>query len=169
MMSTLKALLILLVLFAFVPPISVLKVYASSQDVAVSAISQAEEVLASAYEVVLEAEQAGADVSDLLARLNVAGEYLASSHVWYELGDYTNATRFANLCYDVGEEVRNGAYALKNKAYGLWATGLVVRMTVSIVGVVVIVFLSFVGWRAFKRRYHKRVLRMKPEVVSGES
>ena len=32
-----------------------------------------------------------------------------------------------------------------------------------------VVFLSFVVWRVFKRRYHRRVLEMRPEVVSGES
>jgi len=169
-MSVSKFFLVLLVLSVFAALIFASGVpEARSENVVSSAIDRAEASMASAYEAVLDAEQAGANVSGLLARLNVAGEYLANAHMSYRLGDFENATRFANLCYDVGEEVRNEAYELKNEAYGLWITDLVVRMTGSIIGVVVIVFLSFLVWRAFKRRYHKRILGMKPEVVSDES
>ena len=169
-MSVSKLFLVLLILSAFAAPVFVSEAFAvDSKDVAVSAVDRAEVAVVSAYEAVLDAEEAGADVSGLLVRLNVAGEYLASARVWYELGDFDNATRFADLCYDVGEEVRSEAVELKNEAHGLWVTGLFVRMTVSIFGVVFVVFLSFMVWRAFKRRYRKRVLGMRPEVVSGES
>jgi len=169
-MSVSKLFFVLLILFVFVAPVFVSEAFgADGEIVAASAIDGAEGVMVSAYEAVLDAEKAGANVSGLLARLNVAGEYLANAHVWYGLGDFDNATRFANLCYDVGEEVKNEAVELKNEAHGLWVTDLVVRMTGSIIGVVIIVFLSFMVWRAFKRRYHKRILGMKPEVVSGES
>ena len=140
-----------------------------SEGVAASAIDRAEVAMVSAYETVLSAEEVGADVSGLLAKLNVAGGYLASANVWFGLGDFENATRFANLCYDVGEEVRNEAVELKNEAHELWVTNLIVRMNLSIISVVIIVFLSFLGWHVFKRRYHRRILGMKPEVVSGES
>jgi len=169
MTSTSKLLLILAVLSLFLLPVLISKVNASSEGMAASAINQAEESVTSAYEAVLDAEQAGANVSGLLARLNVAGEYLANAYIWHRLGDFENAIRFADLCYDVGEEVRNEAVELKNEAYGSWVTDLVMRMTGSMIGVVIIVFLSFLVWGAFKRRYKERVLGMKPEVVSGES
>ena len=54
-MSTLKLLLVLLILSAFMSPPFVLNAYASSQIVAASAISRAEQSLVSAYEAVLEA------------------------------------------------------------------------------------------------------------------
>jgi len=139
------------------------------ENTAASAIDRAEASMVSAYEAVLDAEHAGASVSGLLARLDVGGEYLANARMWYGLGDFENATRFANLCYDVGEEVRNEAYELKNEAYESWVTALWLRMTVSIVGVVCVVFLSFLVWGVFKRRYKRRVLGMRPEVVSDES
>jgi len=169
-MSVSKLFFVLLILSVSATPIfasEVLKV--NGENVVVAAIDRAEAAMVSAYEAVLDAEQAGANVSGLLSRLNVAGEYLANAHILYRSGDFGNATRFANLCYDVGEEVRNEAHELENEAYGVWVTDLVVRMSVSMVGVVVIVFLSFVVWHAFKRRYHKRILGMKPEVVSDES
>jgi len=169
-MSVSKLFFVLLFLFVFAAPVLVSEAFgAYGEDVAASAVDRAEVAVVSAYEAVLGAEQAGADVTDLLARLNVAGEYLANAHVLYSLGDFENATRFANLCYDVGEEVRNEAVELKNEAHELWVTNLIVRMNLSIISVVIIVFLSFLGWHVFKRRYHRRILGMKPEVVSGES
>lgn len=169
-MSVSKLFFVLLILSASAAPIFVCEAFgADGEDVAASAIDRAEEAVVSAYDAVLDVEQAGANVSGLVARLNVGGEYLANAHILYELGDYDNATSFANLCYGVGEEVRNEAVELKNEAYGLWVNDLVVRMTGSMIGVVVIVFLSFFGWRAFKRRYRKRILGMKPEVTKDES
>jgi len=163
-------LLVLLIVLISSTSIFMSKASASNlEDTATASIETAENALVSAYQAVLEAEQAGANVSGLLARLNVAGGYLANAHIWYELGDFDNATRFANLSYDVEEEVRNEAYELKNEAHGLWVSDLWLRMTISIVGVICVVFLGFLAWGAFKRRYHKRILGMRPKVVSDES
>ena len=168
--SVSKLFFVLLILSVFAVPVLVSGVFGvDGEDVAASAVDRAEVAVVSAYEAVLDAEEAGVDVSGLLVRLNVAGEYLADARIWYGLGDFENATRLAGLCYDVGEEVSNEAYGLRNEAHGLWVTDVVVRMTGSIFGVVVVVFLGFVVWRVFKRRYHRRVLGLRPEVVSGES
>ena len=169
-MSVSRLFFVLLILSVFAVPILVPSALgADGENVASSAVDRAEAAVASAYEAVLDAEEAGADISGLLARLNVAGEYLAEAHIWHRLGDFDEAARFADLCYDAVEDVRNEAYMLKSEAHGLWVADLVVRMTGSMVGVVVVVFLSFWGWRVFKRRYSRRVLELRPEVVSGES
>jgi len=168
-MSMPKLLVVLIILSAFVFPIFVCRIDASSGDVAASAIGQAEGVVASAYEAVLEAEQAGANVSGLLVRLNEAGELLARAQVAFRLGDFDEAVVSANLCSEIGEGVRSEADELRVKAYGGRVTGSWLTMTGSMVSVVAVVFGSFWGWRVFKRRYIRRVLRMKPEVVKDES
>lgn len=169
-MSVSKLFSVLLIFSAFAASVIMSEASgAYGEDVVALAVEEAEAAVVSAYEAVLDAEQAGAKVSGLLARLNVAGEYLSDAHIQHRLGDFENATYFANLCDETAEEVRNEANELKNEAHGLRVTDLVVRMTGSIIGVVIIVFLSFLVWRAFRRRYHKRVLEMKPEVISGES
>ncbi len=169
-MSVSKLFFVLLILSVFAVPVLVSGVFgADGEDVAASAIDRAEVAVVSAYEAVLDAERAGADVSGLLTRLTVAGQCLAEAHVWLSLGDFDEATRFADLCYDAVEDVRNEAYGLKNENHALWVTDSVVRMTGSMVGVVVVVFLGFVVWRVFKRRYQRRVLEMRPEVASDES
>jgi len=169
-MSFSKLFFVLLVLSVFAVPLFVPGVFgADGESVAASAIDRAEVAMVSAYAVVLDAEQVGVNVSGLLAELNVGGEYLVDARIWFGLGDFENATRLAGLCYDVGEEVSNEAHGLRNEAHGLWVTDVVVRMTGSMVGVVVVVFLGFVVWRVFRRRYNRRVLGLRPEVVSGES
>jgi hypothetical protein len=153
---------LLFILFSAVP----LSTSASSnQETAILSISEADYSMVQAHEALLDAEEAGADVSGLLDRLDVAGEYLAGANIWYRLGDFENATHFASLCFDVVEEVRKEAYRLKDDAYGLWVAGLLVRIIGSFVGVVVVVLLGYVVWRAFKRRYQRRVLGLKLEVV----
>ncbi|MDH5690881.1 MAG: hypothetical protein OEY81_05585, partial [Candidatus Bathyarchaeota archaeon] len=94
-MSSYLKLLVISVLLLFLLPVSILGVSASSEDVATLSITQAEETLASAFEAVLDAEMAGANVSGLLGRLNLGGEYLAEAYVWYRLGVSENASRFA--------------------------------------------------------------------------
>jgi hypothetical protein len=139
------------------------------EDLAVSAVLDAEVAVASAYEAVLDAEVAGADVSGLLDRLSVAGGYLAEANVWLGLGDFDEAVRLAGLCVDAVDGVSAEAFGLEGEAHALWASDVVVRLVVSMVGVVVVVFLGFVVWRLFKRRYSRRVLGLRPEVVSGGS
>lgn len=168
-MSASKLFFVFLVLLVFSVPNVAPESFASDSDSTGSAIEQAEVIMTSAYEVILEAEQVGANVSDLLTQLNVAAENLANAHIRHGLGDFENATRFANLCYNIGQEVRSEAYKLKIEAYGPHVTSLLMRAIVSIVGISSIILASFLGWYAFKRRYHKRVLGMKPEVVSDES
>jgi hypothetical protein len=54
--------------------------------------------------------------------------------------------------------------AYRSRVMDFWLT-----MSGSIVGVGVVGFGSFWGWRVFKRRYYERVLRMKLEVAKDES
>lgn len=168
-MSTQRLLLILLILYAFLSPIFVFKVHASSQDVATSAISRAEEAVASAYEAVLQAEGSGANVSSLLIRLNDAGGFLAQAHVSYRLEDFDGAARFADLCRQIGEEVRVEAYDLRGLAVEEAVQRFRWTVIGSVLGVAIIVGASFLGWRIFKLRYYRRILGKKPEVVPSES
>jgi len=151
-------------------PIFVFKATATtSEDVASSAIKKAEEVMVLGYQAVLEAERAGANISGLLNRLNVAAEYLARAHILYRVGDLNEATRFADLCFETAEKVKPEADLLRNMARVESGTRLEFTMMGSVVGVCLISVVGFLSWRVFKRRHYQRVLRMKPEVASDES
>lgn len=142
---------------------------AVDEDVVSLGLADAEEALGLAYGAVLEAEMAGADVSGLLGRLSVGGEYLAEAYVWYRLGAFENASRFAGFCSEVVDGVRGEAVGLESEAHGLWVLDVLVRIIWSVGGVVVVGVVGFVVWRVFRRRYCRRVLGLRPEVVSGES
>ena len=157
MVSNLKFLLILELLSLFLFPLFTLKVGASSEDTATLVFTQAEETVASAYEAVLEAEQAGANVSELLDQLNVAGEYLTEANMLYRVGDFDGAVHSADMARSRAEEVRRSAEELKIDAYESWIASLLIRITSSIVGIIVVILGTFIAWRVFKRHYFRQV------------
>ena len=170
MTKTSSKLLVLLIVLVFSVFVFTTEILASnSEDIAAASIEGAENVLVSAYQVVLEAEQVGANVSGLLAQLNEAGELLAEAQVAFRLGDFDEVVLSANNCSEIGENVKIEADELRIAAYGSRITGFWFTMTGSMVGVVAVGFGSFWSWRVFKRRYYTRALKMKPGVVKDES
>jgi hypothetical protein len=148
--------------------VSVTWVGAVDEDEAAQGLADAEEALVSAYGTVLEADEAGANVSSLLVRLNVGGGYLAEGYNWYRLGVFENASGYAGLCREVLSGVSGEAVGLRNEAEVLMREDSLVRVFGSAVGVGIILVVGFVVWRVFRRRYFRRALKLKPEVVSGE-
>ena len=168
-MITWSKLLMVSAFLLFLLPFPTLLVSASSEDVVTLALTEAEEALASVHEAVLEAEQAGANVSGLLDKLNLGAEYLAEAYVWYRLGVSENASRFAGLCYEVVGGVSSEAVELRDEAKRLGDADFVVNMIGSVVGVIVVLVFCSVAWLVFRRRYRRRVLGLRPEVAYGES
>jgi len=167
-MITWSKLLMVSAFLLFLLPFPTLLVSASSEDVVTLALTEAEETLASTHEAVLEAEQAGANVSGLLDKLNLGAEYLAEAYVWYRLGVSENASRFAGLCYEVVGGVSSEAVELRDEAKRLGDADFVVNMIGSVVGVISVFVFCSVAWLVFRRRYRRRV-GLRSEVVSGES
>jgi hypothetical protein len=149
--------------------ISFSRVGAVDEDVVALDLAEAGQALDSAYVAVLDAEEAGANVTGLLVRLSVGGEYLAEAHNWYRSGAFENASRFIGFCQEVIGDVGSEAVGLREEAERLAREDVLVRVFGSSVGVVVVLVLGFFVWGIFKRRYRKRLLGFKPEVVSGES
>jgi len=139
----------------------------TSEDEAKLEIQEAEAALGSAFVAVLEAEKKGADVSDLLARLNSGGGFLAEARTCYRNGDFDGAVSNALLSVQSVEGLVEDAEELKALAIAEYGERSFLTMTGSGVAVVVIVLGSVVVWLLFKRRYLAKVLEMKPEVVEG--
>ena len=168
-MTSWSKILMASVFMFFLLQVSFLWINASSDDLVSVSLTEAEEALASAYEVVLEAEQAGANVSGLFGRLNLGGEYLAEAFIWYSLGDSESTSRFSGLCYYVATDVRSEAFELRDDVNRLGEADFVLKIIASVVGVIVVVVFCSVAWRVFKRRYLSQGLVLKSEVVSDES
>jgi len=169
MAKSTSKLLVLLFISTFSASVFMSGSFASSlEDEAAASIERAEDSMFSAYQVVLKAEQVGANVSALLGRLNEAGELLDEAQVAFRLRSYDEAVRLADLCFEIGEETKDRADELRAEVYGSKVMSDWLTMTCSLASVIAIGFGSFWGWRVFKRRYYQRVLRMKPEVAKDE-
>lgn len=163
--SGLRAISVLFVLFALVSPVFVLSSLASDEeDVAISAILGAEDSMGLAYEAVLEAEEAGANVSRLLTRLNVAGEYLAKAHTSLKKGDFASVVEDANHGKEIAEEVEADAGELKRLAPRERRQQLLFSMMGSMIAIGAVGFGSVIGWHVFKGRYRRRISETKPKV-----
>jgi len=168
--SSLKAAVVLFVLFAFMSSTFVLGTMALGvEDVALSAIESAELAVDLAYDAVLEAEGAGANVSGLLNELNDGAEALSKAYVSNRIGDFDDAIYFADLCYDLVAGIEAEANELREVAVIDGNQRLLLTSFGSVLAVVCICCGGFFGWRFFKSRYHRRALKMKPEVASNES
>jgi len=147
-------LLVLLIILAFSASIFVSEAFASnSEDTAATSIEGAENAFVSAYQAVLEVEQVGANVSGLLAQLNEAGEFLAKAHMAYRLWNFDNATSSADQSKDIGIEVENKAYELKDSARGANIQRMWLTIMGSVLGVILVASGSFWVWHFLKRRY----------------
>jgi len=140
-----------------------------NRDDALTAIARAESAIELGYQAVVAAEAAGANVSGLLEELNVGAEILASAKMFYRVGSFDFAVYFADVCYAAVINVAARADEVGGLAEvdGKWRLYLTVGA--STLGVGCVVFGGIFGWRWFKRRYYRRVLERKPEVVTDES
>lgn len=140
-----------------------------SEDSVSSAMTNAEMTLVSAYQAVVESERAGANVSVLLVQLNEAGEFLTNARMKYELGNHDQAASLASSSSEISKKVESEAAELQHEASVLWAMDVGLATTESVILMIAVVLGSFWSWRAFKKRYYKRILKMKPEIASHES
>ena len=136
----------------------------SDQEATLSTISEAEQSMAQAYEAVLDAERAGAEISGLLARLNDAAGMISEGHMAFEVGDFEEATRFAELSGEVAWEVVGKAEWLEVEAKNEHANRKKWFMAGSATGITIVSIASLLGYEYFKGRYYKRLSKRKPRV-----
>lgn len=167
-MSIVKSCVLLLILVEFSTMLSGVAALDGEFEASL-AISDAENVMDSAYQAVKEAETAGADISGFSELLKDGAQLLAQAHTSFRVGDFDSAVRFANLTSEIGEEVEVKANRLRDLQRGLPVWQMWLTMVQSFFAVLVVVLVSFGGWRVFKRFYYRRIDVMKPEVARDGS
>ena len=135
-----------------------------NKEVAAFAISEAEQSMAQAYEAVLDAERVGADISGLLVRLNDAAALLSKARMAFDVGDFEEATRFAESTSEIGYEVVDEAELLEIEANNAQVHRSWWFLGSSALGVSVVLVASLLGYEFFKRRYYQRLSKMRPRV-----
>jgi hypothetical protein len=126
----------------------------TGQNEASSKIVQAQNALNSAYEAVLEAEKAGANITSLLSNLTEAAELLSKAKL--VLG--TNESAAADFALQSQAKL-NGfldeAEALRISAAQQRYWDFMANIVGPSVGAVVVICGSFVVWTVLKRKYGK--------------
>jgi len=139
-------------------------VFATSGKQAQVAIDRAEARMSTAYESVLEAERAGANVSSLLLRLNNGSALLAKAKMQYQIGNFSEAADFANQSLDSLNGIEIEANRLRDGAVIERKQRKLIAGVESAFAIGAVLYAGIFGWRFFRDKYYKRVLKMKPEV-----
>jgi hypothetical protein len=145
--------------------LSTCQVLAAEKENAFQMLKDAEAALNLAYLGIRELEEAGGNISSILHKLDSSAELLANAFNAYHVGDYDEAYRLGNASYQALEGVGTETSRLKAQAQQDYNDRLF--MTASLSSVVLSVFfvVSLFVWRFIKKRYFRKVLEMKPEVV----
>jgi hypothetical protein len=129
---------------------------ASNLQAANSAVDQA-------FNAVLDAEKAGANITGLLVQLNDAESILAQAEISYRSGNNNTAVAKADSVLPIAQKVTASAQDAKQTATvsgqnAFWST-----IAFTVIGAFVFVLILFLAWRRFKRSYVNRLLEAKPE------
>ena len=120
-----------------------------------------------AFNVVLDAEKAGANVTGLLAQLNVAEGDLAEAENSYRTGDSNTAAAQADNALPIAQEVTTAAQNAKQTAIVNGQNAFWQMIALTAIGAAMFLLVLFLVWRRFKRRYIESLSGSKP-VVSGQ-
>ena len=120
-----------------------------------------------AFNVVLGAEKAGGNVTQLLVKLNSAGVLLAEAQNAFNIGNTTNVSFIADNVRQIADQVNNDAVSLRNASVIGSQNIFWLTLVFTVVGVVVFGISLLIVWRRFKRNYIKKLLGSKPEVVDN--
>lgn len=127
---------------------------ANSENEAVTKITEAENTLISAYEAVLEAEKAGANVADLLGNLTEAGELLSKAK------SVLSTNESAAVDFAVESQAKLNGFLAKADALRVSAAqqlywDFMVNVVGSIIGSVAVIGGGFVVWAVLKKNIRK--------------
>ena len=135
---------------------------------ATSKLQAANIVVNQAFNAVLDAETAGANVTDLLFQLNYAAGILAKAENSYKTGDFGKAAIQADGVLPIAQQVTTAAQSAKQNAIVSGQNAFWTSIILTITGIIVFVLVLFWVWRRFKQNYIARLSEAKPELVSNE-
>jgi hypothetical protein len=126
--------------------------------------ADADKALQRAFVAVADAEAAGANVSGLLAELDMAGRNLTEAEFVYAENYPSEAVTMADQCTALANAVADEALSLKSAAVLNERITSWQAVVFSLVGVFVFLMALVSVWLLFRHSYRSRLLRSKPEV-----
>ena len=120
-----------------------------------------------AFNTVLAAEKAGANVTGLLAQLNVVAGILSQAENSYRAGDLNKAAIQAESIPPIAQEITTSAQDAKQAALVSGQNGFWLTIGFTVIGAFVFVAVLFLAWRRLKRGYMKKLLGLKPKAIEN--
>ncbi len=134
-------------------------------DQTTSKLQAANTAVDQAFSAVLDAEKAGAKVTDLLSQLSYADGVLAQAENSYRAGDLNKAGIQADSVLPMAQQVTYAAQSAKQTATVNTQNAFYATIAFTVIGSIVFVLVLFMVWRRFKRNYIKNLSEAKPELV----
>jgi ATP-dependent Zn protease len=122
-----------------------------------------------AFANVLVAESAGGNISDLLTKLNGAGELLTEAKNDYQSGNLVDVNAKADNATIIANQVNTDAVNLTINSKNYSENKLVLTIIFSIVAIILFLAALRLFWRRAKRGYYKKLFGSKPEVVNNQT
>ncbi len=132
-----------------------------------SALQNAEQTVGQAYDAVLAAQKAGANVTSLVNSLNGVAILLGQAENEYRVGDSAAASADAASAVTVALQVMVAAQSAAGQARASAETALWSNLALAVVGSIVFLLVLLFVWRWFKRRYISSLSEARPEVISA--
>ncbi len=142
--------------------------WAVSSDDANKALKSAETDFVTAFTAVATAEEAGANVTNLVTKLNAADGVLSEGYDAFMAGDYDTANSKAASCSAAVEGVVDEAGLMKTSAERAIGSRTLLTAVFSGVGLIILFVLGFLGWGFLKNWYTKRLLDLKPVLEESQ-
>ncbi|MCW4005732.1 MAG: hypothetical protein NWF04_03940 [Candidatus Bathyarchaeota archaeon] len=114
-----------------------------------------------AFVAVADAKSAGANITLLMDKLNLAAAFLSQAEMGYRIGDLNLATNMADNAMVAAQEVLIDAQSLKEEAAVSSQNTFWTTIIVAIISCAVFVAGLFLLWREFKQDYLKRAGKIK--------
>ena len=130
-------------------------------------MQRANEAIGQAFNGTLSAEKAGANVTGLLEKLNVATGLLAQAENSYRTGDTNAAANYADQAVPIAQQVKAQATAVKNSALSSKQNAFVFTVVFVVIGSEVFILALLFVWRLVKKRHINEMLESKPEVADN--
>lgn len=132
-------------------------------------ISEIDIKINNAFDMILKAERAGAEINSLIDDINSVDIIFQEIRIALEEGDSEKAILKSLECISITSKVEEEAYLLSISAANQANTLKERNYLIIRVAIVSIIVLSLLVWSRLKQYYMNRTLRMKPMVVKDES
>jgi hypothetical protein len=129
-------------------------------------LQAANDALSRAFNVVLDAEKAGANVTDILTQFNYAAEVLAKAEDSYRVGNLDQAIIQSDSVFPITQQVTVSAQNAKQAALASSNNPFLFTAALKVIAAIIFILVLFLVWRRFKRGYVNNLSEVKPEVNS---